>query len=202
MTEIKTVVFDLGGVYFTDGAKRFIQKMGELHGVSKEKIEEVISGELGKQYRTTEITPDIFWEKAKQHWNLEVATDELSKVWLDGYVPIEGTVSLIERLAKAGYEILFLSDNAPDRVEYLEARYKFLGKFKGGVFSHVTKARKPHEKMYKAVLDIASSPAAQCVYIDDKPHLVEPAKVLGMKVIPFSSPEQVEDGLKALGLSF
>ena len=202
MNEIRTIIFDLGGVYFTDGAKQFIQKMHEIYGTSKEKVEEVIGGELGKQYRTAEITPEIFWHTAKEYWNLTVVTDELSKLWLDGYVPIEGTVNLTERLTKAGYEILFLSDNASDRVEYLESQYKFLGKFKGGVFSHVVKARKPHEKMYTAVLDIASSPASQCVYIDDKPHLLEPAKILGMATIPFQSPEQVENALTGLGLKF
>lgn len=200
MDPIRTVIFDLGGVYFTDGAKRFVRKLGELYGIPEDKVLEVIGGDLGKQYRTAEITPSDFWQKAKEHWGLDMDTARLSKLWLDGYEPITGTVKLVERLAAAGYENLFLSDNAPDRVDYLESRYKFLGKFKGGVFSHVTKARKPHEKMYTAVLAVASHPASQCVYIDDKPHLLEPAKVLGMHTIAFKTPEQVEHDLRQLGL--
>lgn len=198
--KITTIIFDLGGVYFTDGAKRFVQKMKELHGMPETNVLEVISGDLGKQYRTAEITPKVFWQKAKEHWGLDVDTMRLSKLWLDGYEPISGTVKLVDRLARAGYEVLFLSDNAPDRVDYLESRYKFLGKFKGGVFSHVTKARKPHEKMYTAVLDIASNLASQCVYIDDKSHLLEPAKLLGMHTIAFKTPEQAEHDLRLLGL--
>lgn len=197
---IKTVIFDLGGVYFTDGAKQFVRKLGELHGIPEDKVLEVIGGDLGKQYRTAEITPSDFWQKAKEHWGLNVDTVELSKLWLDGYEPISGTAKLVERLSAAGYEVLFLSDNAPDRVDYLESKYKFLGKFKGGVFSHVAKTRKPYEKMYTAALAIASHPAAQCVYIDDKPHLLEPAKHLGMYTIAFKSSEQVEHDLLQLGL--
>ncbi|MBI2636219.1 HAD-IA family hydrolase [Candidatus Peregrinibacteria bacterium] len=129
-------------------------------------------------------------------------SSKLSQLWFDEYVPIEGTVDLVRRLKEAGIEVLFLSDNAPDRVAYLDSRYKFLGKFTGGVFSHITKVRKPDQKMYKAVLDIASHPAEECVFIDDKPHLLEPAKDLGMHVIAFKSPEQVEKELQEIGLNF
>ena len=200
--EIHTVIFDLGGVYFTDGVKPFIQMMEERYGIPRADVEEIVSGVLGSQYRTAEITPDDFWRKAKEHWGLDVATSELSRLWLDGYRPIAGTVNLISRLRKAGFDVLFLSDNAPDRVDYLESRYKFLGQFKGGVFSHITKVRKPHEKMYTAALDLASRPASQCVYIDDKSRLLEPARVLGMHVIAFVSPEQTEADLHALGMRF
>lgn len=202
MKDIKTVIFDLGGVYFTDGAKHFVRQMKEHYGISEEKTIGIIGGKLGKQYRTAEITPSDFWSTAKSSWGLNVDTNELARIWLDGYVPHVGTVSLINRLKHEGYELLFLSDNAPDRVNYLEDRYKFLSRFKAGVFSHVVKARKPNKKMYTAALALSSHPANQCVYIDDKPHLLEPAKALGMATIPFESPTQTEESLRALGLKF
>lgn len=199
---ITTIIFDLGGVYFTDGAAKFVTAMNTVYGVPEAEVRFVTSGELGKQYRTAEITPDEFWKKAKQHWRLDVDTQKLSTLWLQEYVPIEATVALIERLKAAGYELLFLSDNAPDRVEYLEHRYHFLQHFKSGVFSHMLKARKPDRKMYESVLAMASSPVAQCVYIDDKPALLEPAKVLGMHTISFRNPMQLEQDLRNLGVSF
>lgn len=201
-SSIKTVIFDLGGVYFTDGAKQFSKKMEDVHGVPVSAVIDVIGGELGDQYRTGRITPDEFWMQAKKYWQLDIDTTELSKIWLDGYEPIEGTADLIDRLKKSGYELLFLSDNAPDRVDYLESRFAFLSKFDGGVFSHLEKVRKPDPKIYKAALALTASPATACVYIDDKPKLLEPAKTLGMSTIAFESPEQVESELLELGLQF
>lgn len=199
---IRTVIFDLGGVYFTDGAKSFITKMKKLKGISEEDVIAVIGGELGKQYRTSEISPQEFWKSAKALWNLEMDSEELSRLWIEEYVPIPATGKLVQRLRQAGYEVLFLSDNASDRIEYLNAKYHFINEFSGGIFSHMAKVRKPDKKMYEAVLAIASHPASACVYIDDKPHLLEPATELGMAVIPFTTPEDVEKKLRELGLRF
>lgn len=201
MSDIQTVIFDLGGVYFTEGVKQFAKKM-EAHGVSEEKVREVVDGSLGVRYRTGEITPAQFWSAAMSNWKLSLDTSTVTQMWLDGYVPIDGTSALIDKLREASYELLFLSDNAPDRIEYLESHYHFLHKFKAGVFSHLIGVRKPHKKMYEQALKLTSSPPQSCVYIDDKPNLLEPAKELGMATIAFNSPEQAEAELRGLGLSF
>ena len=54
--------------------------------------------------------------------------------------------------------------------------------------------------IYELVLAKALNPAAACVYIDDKPEYLEPAKKMGMEVIAFKNAEQLESRLKELGL--
>jgi FMN phosphatase YigB (HAD superfamily) len=201
MNTIRTVIFDLGGVYFTEGVKQFVVKMNK-HGISEERVRNIVDGSLGVEYRIGKITPAQFWLKAMNYWQLPLDTSTVTKMWLDGYIPIQGTSELIEKLKKADYELLFLSDNAPDRIEYLESQYHFLHKFKAGVFSHRAGVRKPDSKMYTEALKLTSSPPQACVYIDDKPKLLEPAQFLGMSTIAFSSPEQAESELRALGLDF
>ena len=117
------------------------------------------------------------------------------------YEPIEGTVALIDRLRAAGYQMLFLSDNVEERVDYLESTYGFLHRFEDGVFSHRVGLRKPDPRMYELVLQKASHSAEHCVFIDDKPQMLEPAVKIGMSVIPFETPNQVERDLKSLGLT-
>ena len=126
---IKTVIVDLGGVYFTDGAKEFVIKLEEQFGVPHTKTREVIDSDWGKQYRTGEITPEVFWQNAKKHWNVEIETKELSTMWFKSYVPIPEMIELVEKMTAKGFEVLFLSDNAPDRVDYLQSQYHFLSKF-------------------------------------------------------------------------
>ncbi len=198
---IRTVIFDLGGVYFTEGVKQFVKKMADRFSISEQDVRAIVDGENGKYYRTGEMTPAAFWESAMRYWKLTVPTDEVAQMWLSGYVPIDGTLRIIEGLTSK-YELLFLSDNAPDRIEYLENRYRFLGKFKAGVFSHLVGVRKPDPKMYEEALRLASHPANECVYIDDRPHLLEPAKALGMHTIAFQTPEQLAKDLQYLGVNF
>jgi HAD superfamily hydrolase (TIGR01509 family) len=199
---ITTVIFDLGGVYFTDGTAAFIEKMERLYGVPKARVKEIVSGDLGTKYRTGTLTPAEFWRKAKAHWQCDIETPVLAKLWFEEYKPIRETAALIKKLKGAEYEVLFLSDNASDRIDYLESKSAFIGTFDGGIFSHIEKTRKPDKKIYEAALKIASHPAAQCVYIDDKEELLIPANRLGMHTVRFNSSSQLEKDLRALGLKF
>ncbi len=197
---IKTIIFDLGGVYFTDGTAEAIREIAHRYHIDVGAVKSVLKGELGTQYRVGAITAKQFWDGAKSIWNVEAENLDLAQIWLKGYAPIEGTVTLIDALRNAGYELIFLSDNVQERVEYLDMKYHFIQKFKGGVFSHIAHTRKPDPIIYKQTLKLTNSPASDCVYIDDKPELLEPAKALGMSVIHFQNPEQLKNTLNYLGV--
>ena len=77
---------------------------------------------------------------------------------------------------------------------------RFLKNFDDGVFSHQVRLKKPDPGIYQLVLAKAVNPAAACVYIDDKPEYLEPAKILGMQGIAFKNDSQLEADLKQLGL--
>lgn len=198
---IKTIIFDLGGVYFSDGTAEAIQEIAYLYNIDTEAVKSVLKGELGTQYRVGAITAKQFWDGAKSMWNIETENAELAQIWLKGYSPIEGTVTLIDALRNAGYELIFLSDNVKERVEYLDTKYHFLEKFDDGVFSHIVHTRKPDPRIYENALDLTTSRAIECVYIDDKPELLEPAKVLGMSAVHFQNPEQLKKDLSSLGIN-
>ena len=93
-------------------------------------------------------------------------------------------------------------DNVQERIDYLEETCGFLHRFAGGVLSHLAGLRKPDPKIYELALEKASCAAAQCVYVDDKPAMLEPAMRMGMSAIPFENPGQLERDLQSLGLVF
>ena len=199
---IRTVIFDLGGVYFTDGSAIAIEQISATYRLAEAKVRDIVMGDLGSRYRHGAVTSSQFWEGAVEAWNLQVPTEQLATTWLQAYEPIPGTVSLIDRLGVAGYELLYLSDNVEDRIEYLEQTYGFLHRFKDGVFSHRVGIRKPNPRIYELVLEKAAHPPAQCLFVDDKPAMLEPAERMGMAVVAFGSPSQVETGLVGHGLQF
>ena len=199
---IRTVIFDLGGVYFTDGSAIAIEQISATYRLAEAKVRDIVMGDLGSRYRHGAVTSGQFWEGAVEAWNLQVPTEQLATTWLQAYEPIPGTVSLIDRLGVAGYELLYLSDNVEDRIEYLEETYGFLHRFKDGVFSHRVGIRKPNPRIYELVLEKAAHPPAQCLFVDDKPAMLDPAERMGMAVVAFGSPSQVETGLVGHGLQF
>lgn len=203
MASIKTTIFDLGGVYFTDGTVEAIKVINQKYNVSEELVSQIFKGEVGTEYRKGTITHEEFWRKAKELWNIKnVSTDELAHIWLNGYKPIKGTIEIIQGLKKAGYELLFLSDNVQERVDYLEEKYNFLSNFKDGIFSHRANVRKPNPEIYRLALEKASNPAESCVYVDNKDNLLLPASEIGMKTIHFTTPEKLEKDLVILGLNW
>lgn len=63
---IKTIIFDLGGVYFTDGTQRAINIISEKYKLDKNIVADVFKGEIGTKYRKSQISNDEFWNLAKQ----------------------------------------------------------------------------------------------------------------------------------------
>lgn len=196
----RTVIFDLGGVYFGDGTRIAVDIISAEYKIERDAVEAIINGESGKEYRIGKISAEQFWQRAKISWNIQASSETLSRLWCSSYQPNEGVVRLADRLRNAGYELLYLSDNTPERVAHLDERYSFLQKFDDGIFSHVVKHKKPDPIIYQLVLAKASHPANECVYIDDKPDYLGPAKNLGMEVIVFKSASQLETRLKELAL--
>jgi len=197
---IKTIIFDLGGVYFTDGMKEVTNRMHKEYGIPKEKAHDVLEGPLASNYRMGKIDPHLFWKECVALLGIPLKPDEFRDLWVSSYVPIPKTVAIIDELNKKKYEVLFLSDNAPDRIEYLEKKYFFLSHFRDGIFSYDVKARKPDEKMYRAVLGKTKNSPLECLYIDDKEKCLPPAIKLGMKTLLFVNAESLKDDLKTKGI--
>jgi len=194
----RTVIFDLGGVYFSDGTRVAIDAIAAKYEVRRHAVTDILNGESGKEYRIGKISTEQFWQQAITQWNIQASSEVLSRLWCSSYQPNERVVRLVDRLRNAGYELLYLSDNTRERVAYLDERYSFLQKFDNGIFSHVVKHKKPDPIIYQLVLAKASHPSNECVYIDDKPEYLGPAKSLGMEVIAFKSASQLETRLKEL----
>ena len=198
--KIKTIIFDLGGVYFTDGTKNAIDIISKKYNLDENMVADVFKGKIGTAYRENQISHSEFWKQAKEILGIDAPMEELAEIWLSGYVPINGTVQIIKELIENEYEVLFLSDNVQERVDYLEERYHFMQYFKSGVFSHIAGVRKPNPKIYRLALNESSNQAEECAYIDDKPNLLVEADKLGMATIAFVNPEETRKKLIDIGV--
>jgi len=196
---ITTFLFDLGGVLFTNGTKKFIRQIRETYNLPEEQVKGVIDGEIGSLYRESKITRDEFWKRVIERLGLKEDADTLEKQWIDGYEMFEKTKSIIEKL-KDKYDLYYLSDNVKERVEALDNKFAFIKLFKGGIFSHEVGVRKPNPRIYEYALEKASSKPEETIFIDDKEKMLLPAQQMGLKTILFISPEELEEILLKDGL--
>lgn len=190
---IKTIIFDLGGVCFSNGTRRFAENIAISFNKDKDKLLQLMNGEISSFYRMGLITTECFWTAVSHEVQLSMSPKELDNLWNECYEPISQTVELLRDLKKLDIELLFLSDITKPRFEYLSQNYQVLNLFDNGVCSFAIKDRKPSVFCYKAVLSLTQSEPKECIYIDDKPIFLEPAKNLGMHTIHFQSCEYVTD---------
>lgn len=196
---ITTILFDLGGVLFTNGTKIFVHQLSTAYGIPEEKVKDVLDGNIGSQYREAKITRDEFWRQVKESLNIKEETSVLEKQWIDGYELISGTKQIIEELSKK-YKIYYLSDNVKERVNALDKKFDFKKLFLGGIFSHEVGVRKPDLKIYEYALSKSGSQPNETVFIDDKQKMLDPATKIGMRTILFTSPEELKVKLVELNL--
>lgn len=97
---IKAIIFDLGGVLFVNSTSKFIEYLAEKSHLERDKVKDLIDGELGSSYREAKITRDEFWKRLLKELNLNKNVDELENRWIDGYKLIEGTRDLVQELSK------------------------------------------------------------------------------------------------------
>ncbi|MBI2660507.1 HAD hydrolase-like protein [Candidatus Woesearchaeota archaeon] len=195
---INSAIFDLGGVYFTDGTKEAVKKISQRYDLNPEELSNLFGtkSEIGKLYRQGKIKSKQFWNEFEKRFKLKVNEKELTKQWISFYKPIIGTINLIKKLRKKRIKIYFLSDNVKERSEHLQNKFNFLENFNGGLFSHKIGITKSDGiETFKMALKQTGDKAKNVVFIDDKEDYVKTAKKLGMQGIIFKSPQQLNNEL-------
>lgn len=195
----KLILFDLGGVLFTNGTKKFIDNLSTRYNIPLVKIQEIIDGNIGTQYREGKISKNEFWQKVISILGLKENINTLENEWINGYELIGGTKDIILSL-KGKYKLYYLSDNVEERVRKLDQKFGFLQWFDDGIFSHKIGVRKPNPLVYKAALEKANAIPAETIFIDDKPHFLIPAREMGITAIHFESPEKLKKNLQRLNI--
>jgi len=198
---IKTIIFDLGGVCFTDSVQHFAMKMNDKYEILPQQVYNIFGGKLGTQYIKSQITLDEFWNNAKQELNINDSNESLTELWLSGMQPIKGTFDIIKELNANGYETLFLSDNVKEGIEYLQEKYNFTDYFDDGLYSHQMGLRKPSPLLYKCILKKTLNSPEECIYIDDKEKFLTPAQDLGMNTTHFVNPTSLREFLYFAGVN-
>ena len=201
-TEIKLLIFDLGGVVFTHSFDRALEIWAQRSGADFEKLKKVYAHD--EAYALHEIG-EISIEEYKAH-----VCDELEiSLPLDAFVEgwnaifldeIPGVTEILQRLGQ-DYQIAALSNT--NRTHCARMRQKYgapLEQFHRVYYSHEISARKPQAKAYLRVLSDFGALASEAVFLDDLKVNIEGAQEVGLGTIHVTDFTAMVLGLKKFGL--
>ena len=113
--------------------------------------------------------------------------------------PISATVDWIERLAKAGTRLHYLSNMPSPYAQHLLREHAFVKHFRDGVFSCDVGQIKPEAAIFATAAQQFGLSPSRCVFIDDHAGNVAMARQLGWRAVQFVEAAQCERELIKLG---
>lgn len=189
---IKAVIFDLGGVYFEDGTKKFIGKLSQILSKPEESLFDLFRKGKSVEYRENKISGDEFFQFASEKLESKISASEINNMWVSEYTEIPGTKKVIEKLKSMGLKVSVISDNVPERINYLEEKYNFLDIFDDVILSYEVNLTKPSEEIFKLALSRLEVLPSECVFVDDRQVNLDTSTRLEINSILFENPDQLE----------
>lgn len=199
MEEIKSVIFDWGGVLIDNPVSALMRYCAEALGMSKEDYIRA-HRKFGEDFQKGTISEDTFWTRVCSELN--VPKPKTCSLWKQAfeaaYSPKKDVFSLVRSLQKKGYKTAFLSNTEIPAMQYFYQQGYDM--FDVLVFSCAEGTQKPERKIYELTLEKLNLKARQSVFIDDKAEHIKGALELGLNAILFKNIEQVKDELSLLGV--
>ena len=204
MNNIKTIIFDLGGVYFTPGSFLAIEKIREIYDIKNEKLLRDFFSDKpnseGNLLRKGLMTIDEFEERL--FLKLEINKKERKHtryIGFGSYCIHYGIEDLIKALKKQ-YRLLIFSGNVRERVEYLDKKCDFLKYFDDTIFSFDYQKNKDDIEFYEELIKHIECEPSEAILIDDEKKNVKIARSLGFKGIHYYYTEKLVEDLKNYGI--
>ncbi len=202
MTQIDTIVFDLGGVLIDWNPRYLYKKIFDTEEETEKFLSEVCHGVWNAQHdagKPFQEGVDELTEKYPEY-------SEEIQAYFDRWIEmiggeITGTSELFHELADSGnYQMLALTNWSHETFPLVFNEYDFFQRFEGIVVSGVEKLIKPDPTFYQVMIDRYQINPETSLFIDDNKDNIEAGAKLGFQVIHFQSPEQLKQELLSLGL--
>jgi len=202
MSNIKSVVFDIGGVLIDWNPRHLYRKIFS----SGEDMERFLSEVCTYEWNVQQDGGKLFSEAtAELSARFPEYSDKIALYYgrweemLGG--EFTGTVKIFNELKSAGIPLYALTNWSHEAFPVAYERYGFMKQFDGIVVSGYEKLLKPDHAIYRVLIDRYNINPAESVYIDDNKANAEASAELGFHAIHFQSADLLRLELRSLGLA-
>ena len=179
---VRGLIVDYGGVLTSDVFASF-RAFCEAEGLEPETVRDRFAGDPQARALLERLETGALREAEFEPAFaavLEVAPDGLIDRLFGGMAPDEAMVEGVRAARRAGVRTAMLSNSwGEDR--YDRAQLETL--FDAWVISGEVGIRKPDPAIYELAAERLGLPAAECVFVDDLPGNLKPARALGMATV-------------------
>lgn len=202
MSQISTVVFDLGGVLIDWNPEYVYRTIFSTEEEVKWFLRNICTGDWNEEQdagRSLQEGTNLLIKKFPEHEaNIRAFYDRWEEM-LGG--PIPGTVDVFREIKQQpALKTFALTNWSAETFPIALDKYDFLHWFDGRLVSGEEKTRKPFLDFYQTLISKFEIDPSQSVFVDDNARNLVPAKELGFETIHFKSPEQFRTELGSLGV--
>jgi putative hydrolase of the HAD superfamily len=201
MNEVAVLFWDLGGVVLSNGWDEHVRadaaRRFSLDAADFEQRHHQAAGE----FETGRITLDAYLDRTVFFRERNFSRDSFKEfIFAQSSEKTETRVLLDELTATRRYFLAALNNESAELNAYRIGRFNLLRNFSAFFTSCYLRALKPDPLIYKLALEITQRAPQECIFIDDRPENLEPAKALGMCAIRFESAGQLRTSLAEAGI--
>ncbi len=194
---IKTIIFDVGGVYMKGSFVDFVNKSRKILGIN-ENFHTDKQVTFDKKFNEGKVSAETCFKKYFGVPISDAQMKKIIKIWTTTWKPTQQMKNLVVKLKK-NYQLAILSNsdllNSPNY--YQKGWYQY---FDPVILSHELGVLKPNPKIYKTLLGKITSKASECLFIDDQIDCLKSAQKLGINTILFKSLSQLKSDLKKFNI--
>ncbi len=191
---IRALLFDLSDVLVV-GLTGIGTRLQAILPYSADEILRQLRGDAMLDFLLGYCSEEEYLGQVKAEHGWEPSVDQIKAVIRQHFkTAIPGAGEIVASLAR-DYPLYLLSDHGREWARYIEAEHAFLGLFTRRFYSFDLHLRKNAPEVYHAVLRQIDVPAAECLFVDDRPGFLAAASQAGLAGIRFESSEQLRSKL-------
>lgn len=201
-SQIKAVIFDMGGVLLMNRIEEILQQIAEDLGIDAAEFREYQLGYHDRMIKG-QLSVKEFSVMMGKKYGLDIDADAIMDVWKRSYQKVMavniGLVEIVLKLKEKGYKTGLIS-NVPDLHANINKDRKLFEVFDVCLLSCEVGMIKPERPIFELAASKLGLKPEECVFIDDREKYLSLPKEMGFSVIQFKDNEQLVNDLDKIGV--
>lgn len=184
---IKAILFDFGGVIYEHPKEVIPEVIARIYNQTVETAKKAYDP-FKEDYYLGKILTEKLIASLSLFFKSKKSIKEIKSLWIKNYAdlakPNKAVLKIIKKLHK-NYK-LYLFSNTTEMSHLHNSKTGIYDNFDGLFMSFQTGMKKPDEKIYEEIMSKTGFKPDECIFIDDDPKNLKPAKLRGMRTVLFN----------------